>query len=103
MTDAGRIRQLGYSLFQSFQNPVGPFDVVAGNEIPDAADVLLSARGENKLLHPLKRLRSTLRCRILAKACGPSTNSPRSACSLPMAISFRSSVSRNLFSCSLSF
>jgi len=70
--------------------------------IRNFAGILLCARREDERLHPLDRFRWALRSRIFAKASGPSTNSPRSACSAPTAISRRNSARRNCFTSSRS-
>ena len=61
-----------------------------------------NASSKDEPLHPPARFRPALLRRISANASSPSTNSPRSACSLPVAISFRSSASRICFNSSRS-
>src|ERR1035441_10015801 len=102
MAHAGVLRQLDHGVVQRVNNPIGSFDVVVGDVIPDVVDILLGARRENEPLHPLPRFRPALRRRISANVSSPSTNSPRSACSLPMAISLRSSANRSCFNSSRS-
>src|ERR1035437_1552213 len=103
MADAGVLRQLDHGVVQRVKNPVGSFDVVVGDVVPDVVDILPGARREDESLHPLPRFRPALRRRISANVSAPSTNSPRSAWSLPMAISLRSSASRTCFKSSRSF
>ena len=40
MADAGVLRQLDHGVVQCVKNPVGSFDVVVGDIVPDVVDIL---------------------------------------------------------------
>ena len=76
VANAGTFRQFQESLFQSVQDAVSRFDIVASDVISSVTDVLFRTGCQNEQFQGLERFLCVLRCRILENASGPSTNRP---------------------------